>query len=154
MSVPQYTTAAEFGDHGLPERALLGITTPQKDRALQWASRVADSYLSKRKVLPLLSWGEDLKDAVSNIAAYRLMGRRGNMPNQGNNSSLRDDYNAALAWLTLVSTGDTELVDCTDSNSDPTTEEATPLTASDPFVNFNFQTRCGPFGYDGGDDFG
>lgn len=147
MTTPvQLATAAEFDSFQLPSEALKDIPTPVKDRALQWASRKALSYVAKRKVLPLVTWGDDLKAAVCELAGYYLVSRRGFAPNSGANEVIRESYEDAIAWLSDVSRGIAELVDCVDSSQDQTTDIAGPLVASDPIVNWNYQTRTGTVG--------
>lgn len=142
MATPfQLATAAEFDAHALPSEAFVGIDITVKNAWLQWASSVCLGFVQKRKALPLLSWGSDLKNACCEIAAYKLMGKRGYAPGSGGNQVLRDGYDDAIAWLRDISRGIAELVDCVDSSSTPTVDEAGPLTASDPIVNWNYQTR-------------
>lgn len=153
MPAQQLATFQEFDDHVLPSTAFAGIDTPVKNAALRWASAIALGFVRKRKVLPLISWGDDLRDAVCNLAAYRMMGRRGYAPASGSNANIRQSYDDARDWLLLVSTGKTELVDCVDSSTTPTVDEAGPLMASDPIVNWNYQTRsrgaCTSGGFNG-----
>jgi len=143
MASTQYASAAEFDKFAMPAKAFARMTTDQKNLALQFASRKAASYIKKRKVLPLVSWGDDLREAVCKLAAYEFMSNRGYKPLSGANSVIRERYNDAIEWLTLVSTGDVELVDCVDSTTTPGIDEAGPLAASDPIVNFSYQTRGG-----------
>ena len=149
MAAPlQYATAQEFDDWAAPSTAYRGITSHEKDVSLQWASRKAAGYVRKRKVLPLISWSEDLKTAVCEIAAYDLMNKRGFPPQSGSDTNYRQRFDDAIAWLTDVSKGLAELDDCVDSSTTPDVDEAGPLGSSDPIVSFNYQTRggCGCIG--------
>lgn len=146
MGYPQLVTAAEFDLHVMPSTAFVNIDTPQKDAAARWASSIALGFVRKRKVLPLLSWGDDLKSAVGDLMAYKLMGKRGYSPTAGANSVIRQSYDDAMAWLRDVSRGITELVDCIDSTTTPNVDEAGPLAAGDPIVSFDYQTRFGARG--------
>ena len=144
MATPvQYATATEFDQFQLPSTALESVPTPIKDRALQWASRKAAGYIRKRKVMPLVSWGDDVKEVVCELAGYFLLRRRGFKPQSGSNETIRDGYDDAIAWLIDVSKGLAELVDCVDSTTTPGVDEAGPLVASDTLVNWNYQTRGG-----------
>lgn len=134
-------TAAEFDDQVAPSDAFSKVATTTKDRALRWASIVALGFVQKRKVLPLVSWGDDLREAVGDLAAFKMMGKRGYSPNAGSNGTIRQAYDDAMAWLLQVSKGLTELVDCVDSTTTPIVDEAGPLMASDAIVNWNYQTR-------------
>lgn len=156
-SVLQYATAAEFDEFQLPSTALKGVPTTTKDRALQWGSRIALSYIRKRKTPPLLTWGEDLRANICELAAYYLVGRKGYSPGSGNNQVIRMSYEDAIAWLRDVSRGIVEMVDCQDSRTDVTTDDAGTLASSDTIVNWNFQTRargCTRGGFGGGDGLG
>ena len=137
----QYTSASEFDAFMMPATVFVNVPTPVKDIALQFGSGVAAGFVRKRKVLPLLSWGDDLKANVAELAAYYLVSRRGYKPQSGSNETIRLRYDDAIAWLTSVSKGDIELVDCVDSSTTPGVDEASPLVASDPLVNWNYQTR-------------
>ncbi len=143
MAYPQLVTAAEFDLHVMPSTAFVNVDTPTKDGALLWASSIALGFVKKRKVLPLKSWGADIKSAVGDMAAYKLMGKRGYSPTSGANSVIRQSYDDALAWLRDVSRGIAELIDCVDSTTTPEVDEAGPLASSDPIVNWNYQTRGG-----------
>ena len=140
-SLTQYATAAEFDSQAMPSEAFANVDTPTKDRSLQWASRFAAGYVAKRKVLPLLAWGEDLRRCVCELAAYDLSSKRGFAPGSGSNQNIRDRYDDALRWLSDVSRGTAELTDCVDSSIDSTIDQAGPLMSSDPIVNWNYQTR-------------
>lgn len=74
------------------------------NECLQSASGVIDGYLAARFILPLITWGEDLKRACSIIAAYDLMTVRGHSPH-GPDENLRLRYEDILRWLRDVSTG-------------------------------------------------
>lgn len=156
VAAVQLASAAEFDAFQLPSVALKGVPTPIKDRALQYASRVALSYVRKRKTLPLVTWGDDLKECVCQIAGYYLVRRKGFSPGSGNNENIRAAYDDAISWLKDVARGDVELVDCADSRADQGTDDAGTLASSDPIVNWNFQTRgrCTGGNYGGGDGLG
>jgi phage gp36-like protein len=142
MALPvQYATAGEFDTWAMPSQAYRGVTTPEKNTSLQYASRIAAGYVGKRKVLPLLTWGEDLKAAVCEIAAFDLMSKRGFPPTAGADQVLRERRDDAVSWLVNVSKGLVELVDCLDSSVTPEVDQASPLMAGDPIVSFNYQTR-------------
>lgn len=99
-----YATAADLARLALPARALTGILLTDQGAALEAASSLADGYLAARYTLPLLAWGDDLRRAVSLIAAYDLMTRRGYSP-EGGDEQLRLRYEDAIRWLEQVSKG-------------------------------------------------
>lgn len=75
----------------------------EKVYALVMASSEADSYLQRRYTLPLKSWDYKLIEAVTDIAAYKLVYREGYSPDGANydkNFKLR--YDRAIQWLSDV----------------------------------------------------
>jgi len=145
----QYASAAEFKAQENVNGVFDGLDDSVIDTALQWASRIAASYIRKRKVFPLVSWGDDLKSSVCRIARYELICNQGYAPLSGSNETLRMRYLDELAWLKDIALGDVELVDCVDSTTTPGIDEAGPLAYSDTIVNWNYQTRsngCPPRG--------
>lgn len=137
-----YLTSAEFLDQTIPGDAFSGLTSTQVSTALEWCSSFADSYLTKRYSLPLVSWGSDLKSAVGNIAQYELLSRRGFRPGSGNDIVAKDRRDAAVAWLRDVSNGVAGLADAIDST--PAVDEEGPLAASQSKTSFSMTTgrRC------------
>lgn len=87
--------------------ALTTLSTGQQTQALSAASDIADSYFRAQYTLPLLSWGQDVIDAVCNIAAYRLMTLRGYGPEAGADSGFRKRYEDAIDWLKMVAKNET-----------------------------------------------
>lgn len=143
----QYASAAEFDAWALPAQTFRSFTAPEKDTSLQYASRIVAGYVRKRKTLPLLSWGEDIKAATCQLAAYDMMSKRGQNPAPNADAVLRERRDDAIAWLVDVSRGLVELDGCVDSSITPDIDVAGPLGVSDPIVNFNYQTRYrGRFG--------
>lgn len=100
-----YVTAQELTRLGIARAALTGVQTSDLQFALEAASRVADSYLTTKFVLPLTAWGDDLKQKVADIAAYNVMKVRGFDPQKGDAETLRDSFEDAMSWLKDVATG-------------------------------------------------
>lgn len=140
----QLITRAEFIDQTIPGDAFDGLSDATIDAALVWASGVALSYLRKRYKPPLVSWGEELKSAVGEIAQWKLLARRGIRPGSGNNEIAEKRYDDAIAWLRDVAKGLVE-VDCVDST--PSVEEDGSQAASDTPISFRMTT--GPRGNGG-----
>lgn len=141
MAQPQQLiTAEEFLDQLGTNGAFDGLDTPTLDRAAQWASRKALSYVSKRKVLPLVAFGDDLRSCVGRLMGYDLMCNQGYAPQSGSEQIWRDRYLDEIQWLTQVSQGIVELLDCVDSSTTPTVDVASPLTVSDTRVNWDYQS--------------
>ena len=100
-----YATRDDLFRLGLPEGALRGVSLSAIEDALKAASRLADSYLRARYVLPLTAWDEALTRAVAAIAAYDLMAVRGYDPARGADEVLRLRYEDAIRWLERVAAG-------------------------------------------------
>lgn len=113
---------------GLTIDALNGIAVATRDQARAAASDEALSYIKKRYKLPLVSWGNDLKEAVAAIASWKLLKNRGFNPIAGSDDNIVKGHEDAIAWLTKVSKGTVELVDCVDSS--PELEEQGPLVST------------------------
>jgi len=77
---------------------LSGKSTGDQDDCLAAASREADSYLGLRFTLPLTAWGDDLRDVVCEIAAYKLGDSKG-FAADGSKTALRQRYDQAIKWL-------------------------------------------------------
>lgn len=137
----QLVTADELRKHAAKSRSITELSDPILDEILLWASAFALGFVKKRKVLPLLVWGADLKHAVCSVAYYDCISKRGYDPGAANADTVRVRYDDASGWLLLVSRGDAELIDCVDSSTTPTVDEASPIMASDDIVNWNYQTR-------------
>jgi phage gp36-like protein len=138
----QFLTRAEFLDQTIPADVVSGLSTATIDAALVWASGVASSYLRKRYSLPLVSWGEELKSAVGELAQWKLFGRRGVRPGSGNNEIAEKRYDDAIAWLRDLAKGLVEL-ECVDST--PELDEDGPLSASGE-EPMSFRMVTGPRG--------
>jgi len=137
----QYASTSEFLAQENANGVFDGLETPVIDTALQWASRKAAGFVRKRKVLPLVSWGDDLKSCVCRMARYELVCNQGYAPMSGSNEILRERFLDEIAWLKDVSLGNVELENCVDSTTTPGIDEAGPLADSDEIVNWNYQTR-------------
>jgi phage gp36-like protein len=85
---------------GLPEKSFAKTTPDDRRKALNGATDLADSYLSKRFTLPIVEWRDDLRGAVTSIAAYTLLAGRGFNPQPGNaDEQVRIRYEDAIRWL-------------------------------------------------------
>jgi phage gp36-like protein len=136
-----YLSRSEFVDQSLPAGVIDGLSNETIDNALIWASRQADSYLSKRYTLPLVSWDEDLKALVGDLAQYRLLARRGFRPGSGNDQTSRMRYDDAIAWLRDFAKGNCELANIEDSTV--TVDEDGPLIATSDIDTKTFTFNTG-----------
>lgn len=105
-----YATLDDLQSAGLPGPALANISFDDQRRALQRASSYASTYLRDRYHLPLCCpYDQALVDAVCQIAAWRLMQRRGFNPNTGADVAIRQGYEDACAFLVGVANGRNQL---------------------------------------------
>ncbi len=131
----QYVTKEEFLDQGLPSDAFAGLSDPTIDAALLWSSSIADSYMRKRHKLPLVSWAEDLRAIVTDIASFRLLKRHGFNPTSKSDAVVVKGYDDAINTLRDVAKGLIEL-DVVDATPEPD-EEGT-LAASEEKTSFRY----------------
>lgn len=131
----QYVTKAQFLDQGLPSEAFANLSDSTIDAALMWASSTADSYLRKRHKLPLVSYSDDLRSVVTDIASWKLLKRHGFNPTSKSDAAVVKGYDDAIATLRDVAKGLVEF-DVVDSTPDPD-EEGT-LAASEEKTSFRF----------------
>jgi phage gp36-like protein len=134
LASQQYVVEQDFFDLTLPQATFGNLTDIQINKALLWASAQADGFLNKRFALPLVDWSEDLEQAVADIAAYRLMKRRGFRPDSGNDITIADAHKDALDWLLKVSRGDVVPAGIVDST--PAVDEEGSLATSNKPLSF------------------
>ncbi len=104
-AVTVYATRAELVKLSVPPAGLAGISAQDQDDALRAASRTVDSYLTARFQLPLSQVGEDVTQVTCDIAAYRLLKRRGFRPDSADAEQYRLAYADAIKWLEGVAKG-------------------------------------------------
>lgn len=121
MPSPVYVTDDDLVAHGVSPEAIKRITPDVTAAIRSGASRTADLYLAERYSLPLVTWGDDLKQIVAAIATYRILTRRGWNPNDPNNAGIVALYKQALSDLQQVKVGNLSL-DVVDTSSEPDQE--------------------------------
>lgn len=142
-----YITVANFSALPPDSYADLGATaaTAAINAEGELVSGVIDSYLRKRKTLPLIGTVDPAITAVANdIVAWRLLKFRGFSAAPGADEEVKKAKDEAYVWLTKVSVGEVE-VGGTDSSSDQVDLNG-PLAASEEPVDFNYQTRSSECG--------
>lgn len=108
--IQSYATLDDLQSAGLPPGALGTVDLATQQAALVRASRVADTFMRDRYTLPLCCpYDPALVDWVCQIAAYRLMQRRGFNPNGGIDTSIALGYQDAIKSLTRVANGQQQL---------------------------------------------
>lgn len=139
-----YLTEAEYEALELPDDALTGLAAGTVDAAIAWASSLANSYLRKRYTLPLVQYGDDLRQQVAALATWQLMRKRGFQPGSGADESVVVGKEDAIRWLRDVSHGHAELDGAVDSS--PSVDEEGSLSvagdASEPFRFFTGSAGC------------
>lgn len=101
----QYVTIEEFHELSIAASAVSNLTAAEKNKILLSESSRADGYLADQFKLPLVSWDEDLKQAVADRAALRMLRKRGFNPERGVDADVLAAAKEALAWLEGVSAG-------------------------------------------------
>lgn len=129
-----YATRAEMYALSLNQRAFGDISEADQDKALESASRTADSYLTNRFQLPLTAWGDDLREVVSSIAAYRALAARGFAPNQDDADQVRKRFDDAIKWLRDVGGGSATPVGIRDAGGNATDAAGEAAVAARPRV--------------------
>lgn len=105
-------------------------SSDEKTAALEAASDRADSYLQSRYTLPLTSYGDDLKEAVCALAAYRLGVATGYIPADGTESHLYLLRKDAIQWLQQVAAGEISPAGVVDSGTTTSDSGPLPIVAS------------------------
>jgi phage gp36-like protein len=119
----RYATTTDFARLGLPTAATQGIATASIEAALDAFAATMDGYLQARGyVLPLSSWGDDLRRCNCQGAAWDVLRVRGYDPNAGGDEAVRLGFEDAMKWLRDVSAGrvtPSSIVDSTPSTDEP-----------------------------------
>lgn len=124
-----YATIEDLEDLALPAAALSTLTTAQKEKALEAASRKADGYFRKNWGVPIVNPNTELKEAVCSVAAWRLMRRRGFAP-EAPDSNLRTAFEDAIKWFEACEKNECRPFDDAD-DATPSSGEGAPLIYSD-----------------------
>lgn len=115
MSGQVFATLSEFGSYGLSSLAVSGVSDAQILASLAAASDEASGYLAAQYELPLISWGYDLRRAVSVLAAADIMAVRG-YSNTEADARLEERAKAVREWLSKVASGLVSLTQVVDSS--------------------------------------
>jgi phage gp36-like protein len=115
-ATPSYATPDDLAIFGVPNAVIDSLTVAEKARYLAAASDRADGLIQNHHTLPLVAWGDDLREAVCSIAVWSIMSRRvGLNPEQGADLAIRKNYEDAMGLLKMVAEGDVELAGVIDS---------------------------------------
>lgn len=102
---PVYATPEYLMSCGVPTKGLVKCQPSELEMALSQASREADIQLGARYNLPLVSWGDDLRQIVCMIAAFRLLTFRGWNPDDPVNGGISMLYRTAMNTLAGIAAG-------------------------------------------------
>ncbi len=96
-----YARAADVFTYSLPRKIQAEFDEPLVLNHVRASSNRLNGYLRKRYSLPLTAWGQDLVQAVCDIAAYSLLRQRGFSPESFDRHPVmaRDD---AFKWAADV----------------------------------------------------
>lgn len=123
-----YAVRADIPKFGISADAIADIATATQDATLSSASRFMDGFLRAPHRLPLLAWGDDLRECCCVLAVETLMFGRGMAPGVGgDDQKLIDRADRWRKWLGQVSSGKV-LLDVTESDPGPI---FAPLAVSD-----------------------
>jgi phage gp36-like protein len=121
---PVYAEISDLAAFGINPNATKGMDPTAIAKMLSAASRKVDGALRPQFKLPLLAWGDEIKEAVCIIVAYGVMSARGFNPENGADKNIRDRYIDIVGdprvqgsgWLAAVAKG-TMIPSVTDSAS-------------------------------------
>lgn len=95
-----YATLTDLYTYGLSLAACGNVTTTQQQQLLDSASETAESYMSARYAMPILTpYPHDLIEKVCHLAAWNILNLRGFNPAAAADINIRDRMVMATAWL-------------------------------------------------------
>lgn len=133
-----YITDDELLAMAIPSAAISAVAVATRDKARKAASDIASSYFKKRFGLPLLTWGDDVKQNVAMMATYIAMKFRGFDPASESGALIVKGYDDAILWCRDVAKGVVEPTDITDTTAE--VDEQAPLVSSDDAAGWSWPT--------------
>ena len=101
-----YATPEQLTLYSLAPGVAAAFSAEEQEAALDAASALVESYIRGRFDLPLADpYSLDIVTAVTDIAAYTLMKKRGFAPDTEDAKQFEGAYSRAVAWLKDVSMG-------------------------------------------------
>lgn len=112
-----YCDPVDIGGKAVPERSIEELSASVRAEACIVVSGVAESYLRGSNIMPLVSWGEDLRSQTAKLAAAELFGGRG-ADTEGPDGVVFIRSAGAIKWFEGVAAGriDADIVDSTPEN--------------------------------------
>ncbi len=100
-----YATPADLGSLSIAAAVLTNATANDKAKALISSTDKCSSFIGNSHKMPLVSWGDDVRQSCSDIALYHVINSIvGHRPGPLD-ESIKDRHDEALEWLKLVSAG-------------------------------------------------
>ncbi len=124
-----YATVAQFRLLAPQAQAFVNMSDAQISSTLEDNSRLADGYLMRKFVLPLVSWQGDLTRKIIDLSAWDLMVTRGYNP-ETQDSVLETRYRLAMDWLKGIPNSVTPLVVDSSGSTVPGQNSLTPTVSS------------------------
>jgi len=124
-----YASADDIGAFCLPPAATADLSSYQVAEHLLAASAEADGYLGIARLLPLVTWGDDLRRHVAGLAAPSIAAAIGYQPESGQAVLVERMRAQAIDWLRGVAAGRIRPSEPTDETPDD--DELEVATSSD-----------------------
>lgn len=124
-----YCTVAYFRQNAPSAQAFTNLADAVIESALTRWSRWLDGYLIRKFKLPLVSWEDDVRGAVTDLAAYQLIRVRGFNPDTGD-ATIVDAYKEAVKWANSIPLGTTPLVVDSSGGTTPGVNNLTPTVTT------------------------
>lgn len=101
---------------GIPDSRVSDLSETERDRWLRLATDEASGATQERYGMPLVGWGDDLRNVVCSIAAWMILSKVvGVNPEENADKSIQDNSDAAYKKLRDVARGDSNFVGIIDS---------------------------------------
>jgi phage gp36-like protein len=102
-----YCTPEDLGRYGINSEALEGIPDVDGQRPpIEGTSDYMDGYLGKQFTLPLLAFGDDIRECCAVITSWRILRVRGLKPGENpEDNALYLDYKEKIRWLEQIAAG-------------------------------------------------
>jgi phage gp36-like protein len=124
-----YATVTQFRQLAPRAAAFVNIADDVIEAALEDNSRLADGYLTRKFVLPLVAWQGDLTRKIIDMTAWDLISLRGYNPDTGD-AVLEVRWKAAMDWLKSIPLGTTPMVTDSSSGAQPGQNDLSPTVTS------------------------
>jgi phage gp36-like protein len=122
-----YCTTEDLGRFGVNAQALEDISAEDGQAPpIEGTSDYMDGYLGKQFALPLIAFGDDIRECCAVITAWRVLRVRGLKPGENpEDNALYLDYKEKIRWLEQIAAGKVTPV-VTPSPTTPGTGSSTP----------------------------